>query len=106
MLLMMIGFYERRESSRLQSSQQIAAVAPVSNLAGLNDQDLIEEVAANSPTMRSEYEQNLRLVNDSIRDAESAVKENPNDEEARRALMDAYQQKSLLFEMAMEHLQP
>jgi hypothetical protein len=26
--------------------------------------------------------------------------------EAHRALMDAYQQKSMLFEMAMEHLQP
>jgi len=106
LLLIVVGFYERRESLRPQSGPEIAAVAPVPNLAGLNDQDLIEEVAANSPAMRSEYEENLRLVNDSIRDAEGVVRDNPNDEDARRALMDAYQQKSLLFEMAMEHLQP
>jgi threonine synthase len=62
----------------------------------------MQEVAASAPAMRTQYEENLRRVNDSIRDAQSAVTESPNDEEARRALMDAYQQKSMLFEMAMD----
>ena len=78
-------------------------LAPLLNPSGLNDEDLIQEVADNSPAMRSQYEENLRRVNDSIRDAQSAVNENPNDQESRRALMDAYQQKSMLFEMAMDH---
>jgi len=34
------------------------------------------------------------------------VNENPNDEDARRSLMDAYQQKSMLFEMAMDRPLP
>lgn len=106
MLLIMIGIYQWRESSIFAPKQQVEMLAPTMYAAGLNDQDLIEEVATNSPSMRSEYEQNLRRVNDYIRDAESVVNENPNDVEARRALMDAYQQKSMLFEMAMEHLEP
>jgi hypothetical protein len=106
MLLIMIGIYQRRELPAVTPSQQAVTATPPPSAAGLNDQDFIEEVAANSPSMRSEYEENLRRVNDYIRDAESAVKENPNDIEARRALMDAYQEKSMLFEMAMEHLQP
>jgi hypothetical protein len=52
--------------------------------------------------MKAQYEENLRQVNESIRDAQGVVNENPNDEDARRSLMDAYQQKSMLFEMAMD----
>jgi hypothetical protein len=106
MLLIMIGIYQWRDSSTFTAKQQAVTVAPAVNVAGLNDEDFIDEVAANSPSMRSEYEENLRRVNDYIRDAESVVNENPNDVEARRAVMDAYQQKSMLFEMAMEHLEP
>jgi hypothetical protein len=107
MLLILVGIYQKRESSTLAPSQPVVAVAtPVVNMGGLNDEDLMDEVATNSPAMRSEYEENLRRVNDSIRDAQSVVNDNPNDVEARHALMDAYEQKSMLFEMAMEHLQP
>jgi len=45
-------------------------------------------------------------VNESIRDAQSMVDDTPNDPDARRALMDAYQQKSMLFEMAMDRSLP
>jgi hypothetical protein len=48
----------------------------------------------------------LRQVNESIRDAQGVVDESPNDEDARRSLMDAYQQKSMLFEMAMDRPLP
>jgi hypothetical protein len=83
--------------------ENAAVVQPVSNPSGLNDEDLIQEVAENIPALQGQYEENLRRVNDSIRDAQGAVNENPNDEDARRSLMDAYQQKSMLFEMAMDH---
>ncbi len=106
MLLILVGIYQKRESATIAPSRQAVTIAPVVNPAGLNDQDLMDEVATNSPAMRSEYEENLRRANDYIRDAQSVVNENPNDVEARHTLMDAYQQKSMLFEMAMEHLQP
>jgi hypothetical protein len=106
MLLLLVGIYERRQSLNDHSSQPAAVVAPVLNPSGLNDEDLIQEVAANAPAVQSQYEENLGRVNDSIRDAQIAVNESPNDPEARRALMDAYQQKSMLFEMAMDQPLP
>jgi hypothetical protein len=107
MLLLAVGLYERRQPVHERSSQE-ATLVPVpaaSNASGLDDADLIQEVAANAPGMQNQYEENLRRVNDSIRDAEMSVKETPNDPEARRALMDAYHQKSMLFEMAMDQPQ-
>lgn len=106
MLLLAVGMYERHGSLPNQIQQEAAVVAPPVNLSGLNDDDFIQEVAANAPAMQGQYEENLRRVNESIRDAESMVKENPNDEDARRSLMDAYQQKSMLFEMAMDQPTP
>lgn len=102
-LLLVVGVYERRESVIAPPGQQAIILPAVANPVGLNDEDLIQEVAANAPAMQSQYEENLRRVNESIRDAQGALNESPNDEDVRRALMDAYQQKSMLFEMAMDH---
>ena len=106
MLLLVVGIYERRQSLADRPSEQTVVVVPVLNPSGLNDEDLIQEVAANTPAMQSQYAENLRRVNDSIRDAQGAVNESPDDPEARRALMDAYHQKSMLFEMAMDQPMP
>ena len=107
MVLLLIGLQERGGLLPNRSTQEAVivpqAVPQVANYSGLNDEDLIQEVADNPPAMRSQYEENLKRVNESIQDAENTVKESPNDQDARRALMDAYQQKSMLFEMAMDH---
>lgn len=105
-LLLAVSVYERRESLPNESHSQAALITPVANPSGLNDEDLIQEVAANTPAMQSQYAENLQRVNEYIRDAQSVVNDNPNDEEARRSLMDAYQQKSMLFEMAMDRSLP
>ncbi|MFY9949124.1 MAG: hypothetical protein WA261_06060 [Candidatus Sulfotelmatobacter sp.] len=102
LLLLTVGIHERRQSLSQQSNQRATLVEPVMNQSGLNDEDLLQEVSDNPPTVRSQYEENLRRVNDSIREDQMAVNESPNDEDARRALMDAYEQKSMLFEMAMD----
>jgi hypothetical protein len=107
MLLLAVGIYVRRESLPKPVAQQAAVVAPiVANPSDLNDEDLMQEVAADPPAMKTEYAENLRRVNESIRDAQGAVDESPNDPDARRSLMDAYQQKSMLFEMAMDRSEP
>jgi hypothetical protein len=66
----------------------------------------MQEVVDNEPAMKTQYAENLRQVNESIRDAQGVVDESPNDEDARRSLMDAYQQKSMLFQMAMDRSLP
>jgi hypothetical protein len=93
---------------RLQPDmQQNASLSlPAANQADLNDDELLQEVSLNSPAMKGQYEENLKSVNESIRDAQTLVEQSPNDEEASRSLMDAYQQKSMLFEMAMDRTLP
>ena len=56
--------------------------------------------------MQAQYTDNLRHVNEYIRDAKDVVAANPNDEEARRSLMEAYQEKAMLFELAMDRSLP
>jgi hypothetical protein len=77
-----------------------------SGLTGLNDDDLLQEIQNQTPAMRAQYVDNLRLANDYIRDAQNFVATNPNDEESRRSLLEAYQQKAMLFEMAMDRSLP
>jgi hypothetical protein len=106
MLLLALGIYMRRESQPNQLAKQASMTVPVANSSDLNDEDLLQEVADNEPAMRVQYAENLRQVNESIREAQGVVDESPNDVEARRSLMDAYHQKSMLFEIAMDHSLP
>jgi hypothetical protein len=75
-------------------------------IAGLNDEDLVQEISQQAPALQAEYTENLRHVNQYIQDAKVSIAANPNDEEARRSLMDAYQQKAMLFELAMDRSLP
>jgi len=81
------------------------AVADVA-IAGLNDDDLLQEIAQQTPAMKTQYEDDLRRVNEYIYDAKGIVAADPNDEEARRSLMEAYQEKAMLFELAMDRSLP
>jgi hypothetical protein len=106
MLLLALGIYLRREALPDQVDHQASVAVAVGNPPDLDDADLMQEVADNDPAMKTQYAENLRQVNESIRDAQSLVDESPYDEEARRSLMDAYQQKSMLFKMAMDRSLP
>jgi len=105
-LLVLAGIYVNQRShlnkTATNSSPALAALA----YGGMNDSDLLLEVSDHAPLMRSQYEDNLRRVNEYIYDAQTTVDADPNDAEARRSLMDAYGQKAMLFEMAMDRSLP
>jgi len=110
-LLFAVGIYVRQNSvpvivenkSPADFSEQ--AVSDVA-IAGLNDDDLLQEIAQQTPAMKTQYEDDLRRVNEYIYDAKGIVAADPNDEEARRSLMEAYQEKAMLFELAMDRSLP
>lgn len=83
-----------------------ATVQPGTVPMDANDQQLLAAVASRSPAVRQAYETSLRRVNAYIRDAKQTVDTNPNDEEAAESLMDAYQQKSMVYEMALDRSLP
>jgi hypothetical protein len=93
-----------------QKDTQAKSVVPPSTLAAntgdQNDDQLLQEVSSRSPLMRAAYESNLKDVNTYIRDAQDSVNADPNDEEAQQALMDAYGQKSMIYEMALDRSLP
>jgi hypothetical protein len=108
-LLVTAGIYVRQHSL----PPQVVATYPVPQpevsdvaIAGLNDDDLLQEVAAQSPAERAQYTDNLRRVNQYIADAKSNLAAYPNDEEARRSLLAAYQEKAMLFEFGMDRSLP
>jgi hypothetical protein len=110
-MLIVVGLYVRQQSLPVQVAErtaQPAAMIPAAGveIAGLNDDDLLQELGQLTPALRAQYEDNLRRVNEYIRDAQSNVADNPNDDEARRSLMAAYQEKAMLFELAMDRSLP
>jgi hypothetical protein len=107
-LLLLVGIYVRQNSSAPQVAQGPAPAPTVSDatVSGLNDDDLIQEVAQQSPAMQAQYAENLQHVNQYIQDAKSELAANPNDEEARRSLLEAYQEKAMLFDLAMDRSLP
>ena len=110
LVLLAVGIFVRQQSQPEELTKTASATIPASQSdliqSDLNDEDLMQEVSANAPAMKAQYQENLQRVNESIRDAQGLVDESPNDQDARRSLMDAYQQKSMLFEMAMDRSLP
>ncbi|PYX33002.1 MAG: hypothetical protein DMG77_01835 [Acidobacteria bacterium] len=108
-LLILVGIYVRQHS--LASPENMATIPAQQPLqdaaaAGLNDDELLQEVADKTPATQAQYQDHLRRANEYIQDAKQDVQADPNDEEARRSLMEAYQQKAMLFDMAMDRSLP
>ncbi len=70
------------------------------------DQQLLKTVSERMPSMRASYEANLQSVNAYIRDAEQSVHSDPNDEVAQQYLRNAYEQKAMVYEMALDRSLP
>jgi hypothetical protein len=108
-LLVGVGVLLYQHPNAGQAARQQASVktAPPAKFAGdQSDEQLLQEVSVRAPMMRAAYERNLKDVNEYIRDAQESVNANPNDEEAQQALMDAYGQKSMIYEMALDRSLP
>lgn len=87
------------------SSPQNAKNREVAEASSAEDQQFLSEVSQRAPGMRVTYENQLRSVNNYIRDAQAYLDQNPDDEDARQHLMEAYQQKAMLYQMALDHVQ-
>jgi len=70
-----------------------------------DDNQFLNRIGRQSPDMRATFESQLKSVNAYIKDVEAYLQRNPDDEEARQQLMDAYDQKAMLYQMALDHVQ-
>ena len=69
------------------------------------DQQFLTAVSTRAPSMRTTYENQLKAVNADIRETQAYVDRNPGDTDARQHLMDAYEQKALLYQIALDRIQ-
>jgi hypothetical protein len=88
------------------TQQAVLRTGAAKSTSDQSDEQLLQEVSMRAPMMRAAYESNLKDVNNYIRDAQESVNADPNDEEAQQALMDAYGQKSMIYEMALDRSLP
>jgi len=106
LLLITLGIYLRRPSHTpgVGTNDMQPAITTGSDIAiaGLNDEDLLQQIALQSPALQAQFTDGLRRVNEYIQEAKNIVAADPNDEEARRSLMEAYQEKAMLFELALD----
>lgn len=109
LIILSVRIFQQRQLRHIASNTMPATSSGVISdtaIAGLNDDDLLQEIASQSPAVQAQYAEDLRHANEYIQDAKSIADANPNDEEARRSLFEAYQQKAMLFELAMDRSLP
>lgn len=111
-LLLVSGFFLREHRggpsqlvARSVSPSGLVTTAPEQIGAGDEDQ-LLSIVSARAPGLRAGYVSDLREVDDYIRDAESSARNNPNDEIAQQYLTNAYEQRAMVYEIAMARSLP
>ncbi len=95
----------RPESAKPESARSASARSEVEPAPSAEDQQFLSAVSTLAPAMRTTYELQLQAVNADIRETQAYVDRNPGDMDARQHLMDAYQQKALLYQIALDRIQ-
>jgi len=80
---------------------QAASVAPQAPPVSAEDRKLLETVARRMPAQQATYRRNLDEANRFIHDAEQSVQNDPNDVYTQQLLINAYEQKQMLFDLAV-----
>lgn len=83
-----------------------AAAIPVAKPMSSEDQQLLTTVASRPPAQRAKYRANLDDANSFIHDAEQSAKDYPNDIYTQQMLINAYEQKQMLYDLAVERTAP
>jgi len=84
-------------------AKQVAPlVTPAQPVASAEDRDIMKSVASRPPAQVAAYRNDLEQANAFIRDAQEAVRDNPNDVFSQQMLINAYEQKQMIFRLAVD----
>jgi hypothetical protein len=84
-----------------QRSRQVAPTPPVQKVSA-QDTVILNTVAAGPVAQRASYRADLDEANAFIRDAEQSVRNDPNDVYSQQLLINAYDQKQMLYDLAVD----
>jgi hypothetical protein len=85
-------------------AKQTVVKAPVSAAVARDDQQLLDSVASRPPAQLAKYRADLDQANAFIRDAQQAIKNDPNDVYRQQMLINAYEQKEMLYDLAVDRV--
>jgi len=105
MAALVIIFVAYKSDSSPNDAAQNAAVVDTTKVAELDDDDvqLLNDLSSKSPALRATFEDNLRKANAYIHDAKDTVDKSPDNDEAQEDLIHAYNEKAMVYEMAIGH---
>ncbi len=104
MLLIAVGVVTFRGPAPSKGVPVAVSPSPATTVAVAIDDDdvkLLQAIANRAPAARAAYEDSLKSVNAYIADARTTLANDPGSEEAHNHLMLAYNQKAMLYEMAL-----
>jgi len=82
---------------------RVEAPAPPAALPiSTEDQQVLNTVTARFPAQQANYRKSMDDANSYIRDAEQSIKNNPNDVYSQELLINAYEQKQMLYDLAVD----
>ena len=92
--------YQSNQQSTEKAKQVVATPTSIAANLDVEDVQLLNQLSADSPAMRASYEDSLKNVNAYIQDAREAIAKNPGNDAAQDALMQAYNEKTMVYDMA------
>lgn len=92
-------------SPRTLAPQPSIEQGEISPPAAAEDQQFLSEVSERAPTMRASYELQLQAVNNEIKETQAYIRQYPGDVDARQHLMEVFQQKAMLYQIALDRIQ-
>jgi hypothetical protein len=106
--LVFVGVVRLRHPSAAGDNAPIAkqsvANPPVTAAVSGDDQQLLKTVASRPPAQRARYRTELDDANAFIRDAQDAIRNDPNDVYRQQMLINAYEQKEMLYQLAVDNV--
>lgn len=105
MAALVIVFVAYKADSRPTSTAMNTPTIESPKYAELDDDDvqLLDDVSSKTPALRATFEDNLRKANAYIHDAKDTVAKTPDNDEAQEDLIHAYNEKAMVYEMAIGH---
>lgn len=104
-LLLVAGiklYHPARVGDTSPVARQAASTPPQAPPVSAEDRELLRTVARRMPAQQASYRRNLDEANRFIHDAEQSVRNNPNDVYTQQLLINAYEQKQMLFDLAVD----
>jgi hypothetical protein len=84
------------------TAKQVSSPAVPAPAVSAEDKDLLTTVARRGPKQQASYRRSLDEANNFIRDAEQSVRNDPNDVYTQQLLINAYEQKQMLYDLAVD----